>query len=78
VKAELFPAQIRALGVGFPYAITVALFGGSAEYIALWLKNIGHESWFYFYVSGVIFISLVVYSLMHDTRNVNQMTEQDG
>lgn len=78
VKAELFPAQIRALGVGFPYAITVAVFGGSAEYIALWLKDIGHESWFYFYVSGVIFISLLVYSLMQDTRNINQMTEEDG
>jgi MHS family alpha-ketoglutarate permease-like MFS transporter len=78
VKAELFPAQIRALGVGFPYAITVALFGGSAEYIALWLKDIGHESWFYFYVSGVISISLLVYILMADTRNVNKMTERDG
>ena len=47
VKAELFPAQIRALGVGLPYALTVAIFGGTAEYIALWLKNIQHENYYY-------------------------------
>lgn len=44
VKAELFPVEVRALGVGLPYAITVSLFGGSAEYIALWFKSIDHES----------------------------------
>ena len=52
VKAELFPARIRALGVGLPYALTVAIFGGTTEYVALRLKNIGHESWFFFYVAG--------------------------
>ncbi len=52
-KAELFPAEIRALGVGLPYSIVVSL-GGSAEYFALWLKQAGHESWYYWYVSGCI------------------------
>ena len=47
VKAELFPANVRALGVGFPYAIAVSLFGGSAEYIALDFKNNHHQEWFY-------------------------------
>ena len=46
VKAELFPADIRALGVALPYALANTLFGGTAEYIALWLKNAGHEAWF--------------------------------
>lgn len=68
VKAELFPTEIRALGVGFPYSITVALFGGTAEYVALWFKNEGHEPYFYIYVTCCIFISLVVYFLMKDTR----------
>ncbi|MEJ7766709.1 MAG: MFS transporter [Chitinophagaceae bacterium] len=71
VKAELFPAQIRALGVGLPYAITVAIFGGSAEYIALYLKKIGHETWFYWFVSACIFISLMVYITMQDTRKTS-------
>jgi MHS family alpha-ketoglutarate permease-like MFS transporter len=68
VKAELFPTEIRALGVGFPYSITVALFGGTAEYIALWFKNAGHETYFYWYVTICISISLLVYSTMKDTR----------
>jgi MHS family alpha-ketoglutarate permease-like MFS transporter len=68
VKAELFPAKIRGLGVGFPYAITTALFGGTAEYIALWFKKEGHEFYFYWYVTICIFISLIVYCTMRDTK----------
>jgi MHS family alpha-ketoglutarate permease-like MFS transporter len=68
VKAELFPAGIRALGVGLPYALTVALFGGTAEYIALWAKSIGHESYFYWYVNICVFASLLVYLFMKDTK----------
>lgn len=73
VKAELFPTHIRALGVGLPYALTVALFGGTAEYIALWLKSIGHAQWFYWYVTGCIAISLAVYATMRDTRKTSTM-----
>ncbi len=68
VKAELFPAHVRALGVGLPYALTVAIFGGTAEYVALYLKDIGHEPLFYWYVSGCIAASFVVYVLMPDTK----------
>ena len=68
VKAELFPVEIRALGVGLPYALTVAIFGGTAEYVALWFKNIGHESGFYWYVTACIACSLLVYVSMPDTR----------
>ncbi len=68
VKAELFPAGIRALGVGLPYAIAVSIFGGSAEYVALFLKDQGVEQAFYWYVTGMIFISLLVYTFMRDTR----------
>jgi MFS transporter, MHS family, alpha-ketoglutarate permease len=69
VKAELFPAHIRALGVGLPYALTVSVFGGTAEYVALWFKQAGHEPWFYGYVTACIAISLAVYISMRDTRH---------
>lgn len=69
VRAELFPTGIRALGIALPYALTVSLFGGTAEYVALSLKNAGHESWFYWYVSGCVLISLIVYLTMPETRN---------
>ena len=68
VKAELFPAHIRALGVALPYAIANTLFGGTAEYVALTLKQIGHERWFYVYVSVVILGSLIAYVRMRETR----------
>lgn len=68
VKAELFPASIRATGVGVPYAIAVSVFGGSAEYLALWFKKAGMESGFYWYATAVIACSLLVYLLMRDTR----------
>lgn len=72
-KAELFPVHIRALGVGFPFAVTVSLFGGTAEYIALWLKSIGHESWFYYYVSACAAVSLIVALCMKDTKATSRM-----
>jgi MFS transporter, MHS family, alpha-ketoglutarate permease len=68
VKAELFPTEVRALGVALPYAVAVALFGGTAEYIAFWAKNVGHESAFYWYVSACTAISLLVYLLMPETK----------
>ena len=68
VKAELFPTRVRATGVGLPYAVTVSMFGGTAESIALWLKSIGHETWFYYYLTAVIATSLLVYVSMRDTR----------
>ncbi|KVG87276.1 alpha-ketoglutarate transporter [Burkholderia ubonensis] len=70
-KAELFPVGIRALGVGLPYAITVSLFGGTAEYIALWTKSIGHESWFFWYVSACVLVSLLCYLWMPDPKKVS-------
>ncbi|MFI6014158.1 MFS transporter [Streptomyces sp. NPDC051243] len=69
VKAELFPTSIRALGVGLPYALTVALFGGTAEYVALWFKNAGHESWYFYYVTACVLISLLVYIRMRETSD---------
>jgi len=68
VKAELFPPQVRALGVGLTYAIANAMFGGTAEYVALWLKSAGHEPWFFFYVAGMAGIALVASLIMPDTR----------
>lgn len=71
VKAELFPVEIRALGVGLPYALTVAIFGGTADMVALWFKQAGIETGFYWYVSACIACSLLVYLWMPDTRRTS-------
>jgi MHS family alpha-ketoglutarate permease-like MFS transporter len=75
VKAELFPTEIRALGVALPYAVTVALFGGTAEYIALWAKNAGHEAWYFWYVTACVAMSLAVYVTMPDTQKTSAIAD---
>jgi MHS family alpha-ketoglutarate permease-like MFS transporter len=76
VKAELFPSHIRALGVALPFAIANTIFGGTAEYVALWLKSAGHERWFYIYISSLIACSLVAYVSMRETK-LNSLIEED-
>jgi len=73
VKAELFPAGVRALGVGLPYALAASIFGGTAPLIALQFKEAGHESWFYWYVTALTFLSLLVYVFMRDTKKDSRM-----
>ena len=75
VKAELFPAHIRTLGVALPYAVANALFGGTAEYVALWFKDAGWESGFYWYVTAMIGVSLVTYLSMRDTAKHSRILE---
>lgn len=58
VKAEMFPPYIRALGVGFAYAVGNAIFGGSAPAVALKLKDIGMENTFFVYVIVMLIICL--------------------
>jgi len=75
VKAELFPAHIRALGVALPYALANTLFGGTAEFVALWFKHNDMESAFYIYVTVMIAISLAVYIRMKDTAKHSRILE---
>jgi MHS family alpha-ketoglutarate permease-like MFS transporter len=75
VKAELFPAHIRALGVALPYALANTIFGGTAEYVALWFKGANMETGFYIYVTAMIFISLVTYLRMPDTQENSAILE---
>lgn len=66
IKAEMFPPEVRAMGVGLSYAVANAIFGGSAEYVALWFKSVGSESSFYWYVTVLCAISLFVSWRMRD------------
>ncbi|SCB13031.1 MFS transporter [Rhizobium multihospitium] len=75
VKAELFPAHIRALGVALPYALANTLFGGTAEFVALKFKSSGWEQGFYWYVTAMIGISLIVYLFMRDTARNSAIQE---
>lgn len=65
LKAEMFPPEVRALGVGFSYAVANAIFGGSAEYVALSLKAAGSETSFFWYVSALGALAFLVSLMLH-------------
>lgn len=75
VKAELFPTNVRTLGVALPYALANAAFGGTAEYVALWFKSAGMERGFFIYASALLAMGFIVAATMPDTRRHSRITE---
>jgi MHS family alpha-ketoglutarate permease-like MFS transporter len=75
VKAELFPAHIRTLGVAVPYAIGNSLFGGTAEFVALWFKQAGFEKGFYWYLTAVIGMAAVGFWMLPETKTTSLIEE---
>jgi MHS family alpha-ketoglutarate permease-like MFS transporter len=75
IKAELFPTNVRALGVGLPYALTASLFGGTVDTVALAFKSAGREPWFFWYATACIFVSLLCYVAMPDTKRHSRMEQ---
>jgi MHS family alpha-ketoglutarate permease-like MFS transporter len=75
VKSELFPAEVRGLGVSLPYALANAVFGGTAEYVALACKKAGAESAFYIYVGVVLAFAAAVAIAMRETRTYSRITD---
>ncbi|QIY58713.1 MFS transporter [Streptomyces sp. RPA4-5] len=67
VNAEVFPARVRAAGIGFPYSLTVALFGGTAPYVGTWFKQAGHAGLFPWYVAALCLVSFLVYLTLPET-----------
>ena len=75
IKAELFPSHIRTLGVALPYAIGNTLFGGTAEYAALWFKQAGVESAFYWYLTAIIGMATVGFWMLPETKLASLIEE---
>ncbi|MFD5747253.1 MFS transporter [Streptomyces sp. NPDC127033] len=69
IMAEQFPPEVRATGIALPYALAVAVFGGTAPYVTTWLSDSGHADKLWLYVSGAALISLVVYLTMPETKD---------
>jgi MFS transporter, MHS family, alpha-ketoglutarate permease len=75
VKAELFPANVRALGVAFPYAVGNTLLAGTTEYVALWFKSSGNESGFFWYVAAMVAMTVVAYLMLPETKTAGLIKE---
>lgn len=68
VMAEQFPAEVRTTGIGLPYALSVALFGGTAPYITTWMSANGLRGWVWLYVAAAAVVGIVVYATMPETK----------
>jgi MHS family alpha-ketoglutarate permease-like MFS transporter len=68
VMAEQFPAEVRSTGIGLPYALAVAIFGGTAPYITTWMSANGLRGWVWLYVAAAALVGVVVYATMPETK----------
>lgn len=68
IMAEQFPAEVRATGIGLPYALAVAVFGGTAPYITTWMNTSGYGGLVWLYCSIAAAIGLAVYLTMPETK----------
>jgi MHS family alpha-ketoglutarate permease-like MFS transporter len=69
--AEMFPTEVRSAGIGLPYALTVALFGGTAPYVVEWMRAHGRGEWYPWYVAALCLVSLVAYATARETRRID-------
>lgn len=74
-KAELFPAHVRSLGVGLPYAVASAFFSGNAESGALWFKHKGNESGFYLVLTALLAMAFAASVLMKDPKRHSRILD---
>ena len=73
LKLQGAASEIKALIKDGFHPVVFCRFVDTAEYVALYLKNIGYEHVFFWYVTACIFVSLPVYALMRDTRDHSAM-----
>jgi MFS transporter, MHS family, alpha-ketoglutarate permease len=65
---ELFPARVRTSGIGLPYALCSAIFGGTAPLIATWLLQHHLDVGVALYVMAICLVSILVFLRMPETR----------
>ncbi|HEY1929274.1 MAG TPA: MFS transporter [Caulobacteraceae bacterium] len=75
VKSELFPTELRGLGVALPYAVANAIFGGTAELVAEGFKKVGVERGFFVYVSVIAAAACLVAARMRDTQKTSLIAD---
>jgi len=68
VMAEQFPAEVRATGIALPYAVSVALFGGTLPIIMTAMANANLAAYSWIYISAVCLVGFCVYAVMPETK----------
>jgi MHS family alpha-ketoglutarate permease-like MFS transporter len=78
VKAEYFPAEVRALGVGLGYALASSMFGGTAPLVYQASRAADNVTAFIGYVTVIIAVSLVIYIFFLRNRAVTALDREQG
>jgi MHS family alpha-ketoglutarate permease-like MFS transporter len=65
---EFFPTRVRASGIGVPYALTAAVFSGTAPLVATYFISRGQPMAIAFYVIAICVFAGIMYLQMPETR----------
>jgi MFS transporter, MHS family, alpha-ketoglutarate permease len=68
IMSELFPTELRGLGIGAWYNLTVATFGGTAPLVIQTLSNAGYAEAFFWYVAGGAVLAFAVILTLPETK----------
>jgi MHS family alpha-ketoglutarate permease-like MFS transporter len=68
IMSEIFPTELRALGIGAWYNLTVAIFGGTAPLLIAALSSAGRPDLFFWYVSAGALIAFVIILTLPETK----------
>ena len=68
IMSELFPTELRGLGIGAWYNLTVAIFGGTAPLVIQWLGDAGHSNWFFWYVAAGAVVAFLAILTLPETK----------
>ncbi|MGV9947023.1 MFS transporter [Rhodococcus aetherivorans] len=56
VMTEQFPSRMRAMGVGAPYNLATAIFGGTAPFLLTWLSGNDQTTLYFVYLAVLVFL----------------------
>ncbi|MEI4273457.1 MFS transporter [Klenkia sp. LSe6-5] len=68
IMSELFPTELRGVGIGAWYNLTVAVFGGTAPLVITALSEAGHPLVFFWYVAGAAVIAFLTILTLPETK----------
>lgn len=73
ISSEQFPRNIRAVGIGVPYNLMVAILGGTTPYLLTWLQSKGMERVFFIYV--LVGAAITLYTFIRMPEKAGQPLE---
>ncbi|RYE39229.1 MAG: MFS transporter [Hyphomicrobiales bacterium] len=70
IMAEQFPPEVRVTGIGLPYSLCLALFGGTVPYLMTRMYSNGLSDWLWVYCTAAAIFGVFIYARMPETRGI--------